>query len=42
MNEMEPSVSGVLEPCPHCGAEGVGGEDGCNALIQEVVGKGEV
>jgi len=38
-HETEPSVSGALESCPNCGAEGVGGEDGCNALFQEVVGK---
>jgi hypothetical protein len=28
-----------LEPCPHCGADGVGGEEGCNAVFQEVVGR---
>jgi hypothetical protein len=26
-------------PCPECGAEGVGGEEGCNGLFQEVVGR---
>ena len=31
--------SRVPDPCPHCGAEGVGGEDGCNSLFQEVVGR---
>jgi hypothetical protein len=25
--------------CPHCGAKEVGGEDGCNELFQEVVGR---
>jgi hypothetical protein len=28
-----------MDPCPHCGAPGVGGEEGCNALFQEVVGR---
>lgn len=27
------------ESCPHCGAEAVGGEEGCNGLFQEVVGR---
>jgi hypothetical protein len=31
--------SGTGDSCPHCGAEGVGGEEGCNALFQEVVGR---
>jgi len=25
--------------CPHCGAQDVGGEEGCNRLFQEVVGR---
>ena len=25
--------------CPHCGAEEVGGENGCNEIFQEVVGR---
>ncbi len=25
--------------CPECGAEGVGGAEGCNAIFQEVVGR---
>ena len=25
--------------CPHCGAEGVGGEEGCNEIFQEVIGR---
>ena len=25
--------------CPHCGAKDVGGEEGCNRLFQEVVGR---
>ncbi|MFC1790885.1 DUF5946 family protein [Gemmatimonadota bacterium] len=25
--------------CPECGAEGVGGTEGCNAVFQEVVGR---
>lgn len=28
---------GLLPPCPECGAEGVGGEEGCEALFREVV-----
>jgi len=27
------------DDCPHCGAQAVGGEDGCNELFREVVGR---
>jgi hypothetical protein len=27
------------QDCPHCGARAVGGEEGCNRLFQEVVGR---
>ena len=33
------SGGGDPAPCPECGAEGVGGAEGCNALFQEVVGR---
>jgi len=42
---MTPSLSESEYPaakppdCPHCGAENVGGEEGCNGLFQEVVGR---
>ena len=29
----------TLQECPHCGARAVGGEEGCNKLFQEVVGR---
>jgi hypothetical protein len=33
------SSADPLASCPECGAEGVGGAEGCNALFQEVVGR---
>ncbi|MCJ7629550.1 MAG: DUF5946 family protein, partial [Longimicrobiales bacterium] len=42
---MPPLSSGGERPatddsrCPHCGAANVGGEEGCNRLFQEVVGR---
>ena len=38
MSGRSPSAN-LLAPCPECGAVGVGGAEGCNALFQEVVGK---
>lgn len=35
----EENRSDPLPSCPECGAEGVGGAEGCNALFQEVVGR---
>lgn len=36
---MKETAGAEIPPCPHCGAKGVGGEDGCNGLFQEVVGR---
>ena len=30
---------GGTDSCPECGAQGVGGAEGCNVLFQEVVGR---
>jgi hypothetical protein len=35
----EATPSGTGDSCPQCGAEDVGGEEGCNARFQEVVGR---
>jgi hypothetical protein len=35
----DPAERGGLEDCPWCGAPGVGGQEGCNARFQEVVGR---